>query len=162
MPAAVLVSIGCSVASSVAPRARTAHDVLQIPNAARQAIDPRHHQHVPSRTKSRIVFESSRPLVVVLLRFSARIMSQPAAFAALTMSQLGRHDTVKKPLILALPGSRTFPMSGTERFAPTKRFSSPAALAAFGAFAAPEPIGLILLICAAVWWWRARRRSAGD
>ena len=52
-------------------------------------------------------------------------------------------------------------MSSAERFESTKRFSSPAALAAFGAFVAPEPIGLILLICAAVWWWRARRRVVG-
>ncbi len=40
-----------------------------------------------------------------------------------------------------------------------KRFRSPAALAAFGAFAVPEPFGAIILLCAAVWWWHARRRK---
>jgi hypothetical protein len=47
LPAAVLVSIGCSVAFNAAPRARTnADDVLQVPDAARQAVDPRDHEHV--------------------------------------------------------------------------------------------------------------------
>ena len=36
----------------------------------------------------------------------------------------------------------------------TKRFRSPGALAVFGAFAAPEPLGAIMLICAVVWWWQ--------
>jgi hypothetical protein len=40
-----------------------------------------------------------------------------------------------------------------------KRFRSPAALAAFGAFAVPEPFGAIILLCAAVWWWHRRRRK---
>jgi hypothetical protein len=40
-----------------------------------------------------------------------------------------------------------------------KRFRSPAALAAFGAFAAPEPFGAIILLCAAVWWWHRRRKG---
>jgi hypothetical protein len=50
-------------------------------------------------------------------------------------------------------------MDGLERFAFKKRFHSPAALAAFGAFAAPEPLGMIILICAAVWWWRGRQAA---
>jgi len=40
-----------------------------------------------------------------------------------------------------------------------ERFRSPAALAAFGAFAVPEPFGAIMLFCAAIWWWRRRRRK---
>jgi hypothetical protein len=40
-----------------------------------------------------------------------------------------------------------------------KRFRSPAALAAFGAFAVPEPFGAIMLFCAAIWWWQRRRRK---
>jgi hypothetical protein len=40
-----------------------------------------------------------------------------------------------------------------------ERFRSPAALAAFGAFAVPEPFGVIMLFCAAIWWWRRRRRK---
>jgi hypothetical protein len=40
-----------------------------------------------------------------------------------------------------------------------EQFRSPAALAAFGAFAVPEPFGAIMLFCAAIWWWRRRRRK---
>jgi hypothetical protein len=36
----------------------------------------------PARRKSRMVLSSSRPLVVVPLRFSARMTAQPAAFSA--------------------------------------------------------------------------------
>jgi len=46
-----------------------------------------------------------------------------------------------------------------ERLLFKKRFRSPAALAVFGAFAAPEPLGVIMLICAAVWWWRSRQAA---
>jgi hypothetical protein len=47
LPAAVLVSIGCSVARSATPLAFSAR-TTQIPNAARQAVDPRDHQHITS------------------------------------------------------------------------------------------------------------------
>ncbi len=41
-----------------------------------------------------------------------------------------------------------------------KRFRSPATLALFGAFAAPEPAGVIIVLCAALWWLRSRKRLA--
>lgn len=37
------------------------------------------------------------------------------------------------------------------------RFRSPTTLALFGAFAAPEPLGTIMVLCAALWWWRSRK-----
>jgi hypothetical protein len=50
-------------------------------------------------------------------------------------------------------------MGVMERLSFKERFRSPAALAAFGAFAVPEPFGAIMLFCAAIWWWRRRRRK---
>jgi hypothetical protein len=50
-----------------------------------------------------------------------------------------------------------FAMSCLERLSFKKRFRSPAALAIFGAFAAPEPLGAIMLVCAAMWWWKSRK-----
>jgi hypothetical protein len=44
LPAAVLVSIGCSVAFRGALGLHRAHDALQVTDAARQAIDPGDHQ----------------------------------------------------------------------------------------------------------------------
>jgi hypothetical protein len=41
-----------------------------------------------------------------------------------------------------------------------KRFRSPAALAVFGAFAAPEPLGAIMVFCAAIWWWKSRKDNS--
>jgi hypothetical protein len=52
-------------------------------------------------------------------------------------------------------------MTFIERLSLKKRFSSPAALAVFGAFAVPEPFGTIILAYAAIWWWRSRRNKAG-
>ena len=52
-------------------------------------------------------------------------------------------------------------MTFIERLSLKKRFSSPAALAVFGAFAVPEPFGTIILAYAAFWWWRTRRNKAG-
>jgi hypothetical protein len=47
LPAAVLVSIGCSVAFRDAPRAFTAGTMfLQVPDAARQPVDGGDHQNV--------------------------------------------------------------------------------------------------------------------
>jgi len=53
-------------------------------------------------------------------------------------------------------------MSSVERMSFKRRFRSPAALAIFGAFAAPEPLGAILLVCSAMWWWRSRGERSGD
>jgi hypothetical protein len=49
-------------------------------------------------------------------------------------------------------------MNHTHRVALKKRFNSPAALAAFGAFAVPEPLGAIMVVCAAIWWCWSRKR----
>jgi len=43
-----------------------------------------------------------------------------------------------------------------ERLSFKKRFGSPTTLALFGAFAAPEPLGILMLIYAAVWWLKSR------
>ena len=51
-------------------------------------------------------------------------------------------------------------MTFMERFSFKKRFGSPATLALFGALAAPEPLGTIMLVCAAAWWWQSRRVKA--
>jgi hypothetical protein len=48
-------------------------------------------------------------------------------------------------------------MSRMGRLSFKKRFRSPAALAIFGAFAAPEPLGAIMVVCAAMWWWKSRK-----
>ena len=48
-------------------------------------------------------------------------------------------------------------MAFIERLSLKERFSSPAALALFGAFAVPEPFGTIILAYAAFWWWRSRK-----
>ena len=50
-------------------------------------------------------------------------------------------------------------MNLMQRLSLQRRFRSPGALAAFGAFAAPEPLGAIMIVCAAVWWWQARKRK---
>jgi hypothetical protein len=52
-------------------------------------------------------------------------------------------------------------MTFMERLSLKKRFSSPAALAVFGAFAVPEPFGTIILAYAAFWWWRSRKNKSG-
>ena len=49
-------------------------------------------------------------------------------------------------------------MNHTHRVALKKRLNSPAALAAFGAFAVPEPLGAIMVVCAAIWWCWSRKR----
>jgi hypothetical protein len=47
LPAALEVSIGCSVAFNEAPRIlMVLTNVLKVPDAAGEAIDPGHHQHV--------------------------------------------------------------------------------------------------------------------
>jgi hypothetical protein len=51
-------------------------------------------------------------------------------------------------------------MAFIERLSLKERFSSPAALALFGAFAVPEPFGTIILAYAAFWWWRSRKIKA--
>jgi hypothetical protein len=51
-------------------------------------------------------------------------------------------------------------MNHTHRVALKKRFNSPAALAAFGAFAVPEPLGAIMVVCAAIWWCWSRKRQS--
>jgi hypothetical protein len=48
-------------------------------------------------------------------------------------------------------------MAFIERLSLKERFSSPGALALFGAFAVPEPFGTIILAYAAFWWWRSRK-----
>jgi hypothetical protein len=48
-------------------------------------------------------------------------------------------------------------MAFIERLSWKERFSSPGALALFGAFAVPEPFGTIILAYAAFWWWRSRK-----
>ena len=48
-------------------------------------------------------------------------------------------------------------MKSLEPLSFKKRFRSPAALALFGAFAAPEPLGAIMVVCAAMWWWSSRK-----
>lgn len=50
-------------------------------------------------------------------------------------------------------------MAFIERLSLKERFSSPAALALFGAFAVPEPFGTIILAYAAFWWWRSRKKQ---
>lgn len=34
-----------------------------------------------------------------------------------------------------------------------RKFKSPTALAAFGAFFVPEPFGVCFVLIAAIWWW---------
>ena len=51
-------------------------------------------------------------------------------------------------------------MAFIERLSLKERFSSPAALALFGAFAVPEPFGTIILAYAAFWWWRSRKSKS--
>jgi hypothetical protein len=47
LPAAVLVSIGCSVALRLAPLGlERAHDVLEVADRARQAVDAGDHQDI--------------------------------------------------------------------------------------------------------------------
>jgi hypothetical protein len=48
-------------------------------------------------------------------------------------------------------------MAFMERLSFKRRFGSPVTLALFGAFAAPEPLGTIMLLYAAMWWWQSRR-----
>jgi hypothetical protein len=89
-----------------------------------------------------------------VLEHGRHISAGDCAFLALTMSE-------------AWPTSRLIGRSQVEisamicmeRLAFKKRFGSPAALAVLDAFAAPEPLGAIMLICAAVWWWRSRRAT---
>ena len=50
-------------------------------------------------------------------------------------------------------------MAFIERLSWKERFSSPGALALFGAFAVPEPFGTIILAYAAFWWWRSRKKQ---
>jgi hypothetical protein len=45
-PCRLLVSIGCSTVFSDAFRLHSADYVLQVPNAPRQPVDPRNHQHI--------------------------------------------------------------------------------------------------------------------
>jgi hypothetical protein len=44
-----------------------------------------------------------------------------------------------------------------ERLSFKRRFGSPATLALFGVFGAPEPLGMIMLLCAVLWWWQSRK-----
>jgi hypothetical protein len=53
-------------------------------------------------------------------------------------------------------------MAFIERLSLKERFSSPAALALFGAFAVPEPFGTIILAYAAFWWWRSRKKQTAQ
>ena len=48
-------------------------------------------------------------------------------------------------------------MTFIERLSFKKRFGPPVTLALFGALAAPEPLGTIMLIYAAMWWWQSRK-----
>ena len=48
-------------------------------------------------------------------------------------------------------------MTFMDRLALKERFGSPVTLALFGALAAPEPLGMIMLIYAAMWWWQSRK-----
>ncbi len=50
-------------------------------------------------------------------------------------------------------------MTFIERLSFKKRFGTPGTLALFGALAAPEPLGTIMLN-AAIWWWQSRRVKA--
>ena len=52
-------------------------------------------------------------------------------------------------------------MTFIERLSFKKRFGTPATLALFGALAAPEPLGTIMLIYAAMWWWQSRKVRRG-
>jgi hypothetical protein len=82
-PAAVEVSIGCSVALSEARRRlHGLHDVLQVAAAARQAIDAGYDQHVALAQEIQDGPELFPPSVVVPLRFSARMMWQREARSA--------------------------------------------------------------------------------
>ncbi len=51
-------------------------------------------------------------------------------------------------------------MTFIERLSFKKRFGTPVTLALFGALAAPEPLGTIMLIYAAMWWWQSRKVKA--
>jgi hypothetical protein len=46
LPAAVLVSMGCSVAAGMRHGPYRANDVLKVSDAARETVDPRNHQNV--------------------------------------------------------------------------------------------------------------------
>jgi hypothetical protein len=70
LPAAVPVSIGCSVALSEAPRAHLADDVLKIRNAASEAIDAGAHQDVTWPKE----FEHGAQLLTALRRRPAPLL----------------------------------------------------------------------------------------
>jgi hypothetical protein len=81
LPAAVEVSIGCSVALSEAPFAFTVRTMSSRSPMERARRSIRVTTSLsPLWRKSSTMRNSSRPAVVVPLRFSARMMSQPAAF----------------------------------------------------------------------------------
>src|SRR6266404_5576265 len=61
-PAAVPVSIGCSVALRMAPLAFTARtNILKITDAASQPVDPRDHQHVTGVKKIQYRLSKGKP-----------------------------------------------------------------------------------------------------
>jgi hypothetical protein len=79
----VVVSIGCSVALRAAPLAFTARTMSRRSPMLRANLSILVTVSVsPGRRNSKIVCSSARPVVLVPLRFSERIISQPAAFNA--------------------------------------------------------------------------------
>ena len=83
LPAAVEVSIGCSVALSAAPLALSTLTTSCRSPMERASRSTRVTTSVsPARTKSSRVASSVRPSRVVPVTFSARTTSQPAAFSA--------------------------------------------------------------------------------
>jgi hypothetical protein len=86
LPAAVLVSISCSVALREAPQPSQPDNVLQVSNAPGQPVDAGHHQDVALTEEIQEVRSSSRPAVVVPLRFSDQMISQRAARRAFSCS----------------------------------------------------------------------------
>ena len=71
MPAAVLVSIGCSVAFRIAPaRPDRAHDVLKVADAPGEAIDAGDHQNVAGVQE----FEHRAQLLAALGRGAAPLL----------------------------------------------------------------------------------------
>jgi hypothetical protein len=85
LPAAVLVSISCSVALREAPQPSQPDNVLQVSNAPGQPVDAGDHQDVALTEEIQEVRSSSRPAVVAP-RFSDQMISQPAARRAFSCS----------------------------------------------------------------------------
>jgi hypothetical protein len=67
LPAAVAVSIGCSVARNATPfGSQLPHDVLQVADRAGYAVDARDH-HLPRRSRTRDRLHRGPGLAIALM-----------------------------------------------------------------------------------------------